>query len=65
ARTVAPPFTPALAAAGGAIVLAYRPGVDGIVALAWTRMLRVSSAQDPALRAFAQFWLGRGDPHAR
>ncbi|MGH2876929.1 MAG: DUF3105 domain-containing protein [Solirubrobacteraceae bacterium] len=64
AAAVAPPFTPALAAAGGAVVLAHRPGTRGVVALAWTRMLRVASARDPALRGFAQFWLGRGDPHA-
>src|ERR1700759_3710304 len=32
----APPFTPALAATGGAVILAHRPGTNGIVALAWT-----------------------------
>lgn len=62
AAAVAPPFTPALAASGGAVILASRPGVGGIVALAWTHLLRVSSAQDPALRQFAQVWLGRGAP---
>jgi Protein of unknown function (DUF3105) len=59
---VAPPFTPALAASGGAIVLASRPGTEGVVGLAWTHMLRTGSAVDPALRDFAQFWLGRGAP---
>jgi hypothetical protein len=62
AAAVAAPFTPALAASGQAVVLAARPGITGVIALAWTRMLRVSAAQDPALRGFAQFWLGRGAP---
>jgi hypothetical protein len=53
-------FTAALAASGQAVILARRPGTTGVIALAWTRMLRVASAQDPALRGFAQFWLGRG-----
>lgn len=65
ARSVAPPFTPALAASGGAVVLAYRPGTRGVIGLAWTRMLRAGSPSDPALRAFAQFWLGRGDRQPR
>ncbi|MGH2916657.1 MAG: DUF3105 domain-containing protein [Solirubrobacteraceae bacterium] len=59
------PFTPALAATGGAVVLASRPGTRGVIALAWTRMLRAPSAADPALRAFAQYWLGRGYRAAR
>jgi hypothetical protein len=62
ARSVAPPFTPALAAVGQAVILARRPGTSGLIGLAWTRMLRVESAKDPALRAFAQYWLGRGVP---
>ncbi|MGI8715409.1 MAG: DUF3105 domain-containing protein [Solirubrobacteraceae bacterium] len=53
-------FTPALAASGGAVILAHRPGIDSVTALAWGHMLRVASGEDPALRAFAQFWLGRG-----
>jgi hypothetical protein len=60
AQTVSGPFTPALAASGQAVILARRPGVKGIVALAWTRMLRTLSGPD--LRTFAQFWLGRGAP---
>jgi hypothetical protein len=55
-------FTPALAAAGQAIVLGRRPGVSGLLALAWTRMLHVSSATDPALQQFVQQTLGRGAP---
>lgn len=60
AASVAPPFTPGLAASGQAVILASRPGVSGIVALAWTHLLRASSAADPALRSFVEFWLGRG-----
>jgi Protein of unknown function (DUF3105) len=60
ADSLAPRFTPALAASGQAVVLASRVGVRGVIGLAWTRMLRVSSPRDPALAAFARFWLGRG-----
>lgn len=60
ARDVAGRFSPALAAAGQAVILAPRPGVHGVVALAWTRMERVNSTRDPALRAFVKYWLGRG-----
>ena len=62
ARAVAPPFTPQLAASGQAVVLASMPGIPGIAALAWGHMLRTGSPADPALRSFAQFWLGRGAP---
>lgn len=60
ACSVAAPFSAPLAAAGQAVILARRPGTSGIVALAWTRMLPVSSPSDPRLREFAQFWLGNG-----
>ncbi len=62
ARSVAPPFTPALAATGDAVVLARRPGTDGLVALAWTHLLRVNTPSDPQLGQFVAFWLGRGAP---
>ena len=65
ARAVAPAFTPQLAASGQAVVLVSRPGIPGIAALAWGHMLRTGSAADPALRSFAQFWLGRGAPARR
>lgn len=55
-------FSPALAAAGQAVVLARRPGTVGLIGLAWTRMLRLRSANDPLLRQFALQWLGRGAP---
>jgi hypothetical protein len=57
ADSVAPRFTPALAADGQSVILARRAGLSQITALAWTRMLR-SEAGD--LRAFANRWLGRG-----
>jgi Protein of unknown function (DUF3105) len=62
ARSVAPPFTPELAATGNAVILAPHPGTTGIVAVAWSHILRVQRASDPALRQFVGFWLGRGAP---
>jgi hypothetical protein len=43
------------------VILAQRQGVNGVIALAWTRLVHVPSASDPQLRAFALFWLGQGD----
>ncbi len=60
ARRVAGPFTPTLAAAGQAVILAERPGTSGLIGLAWTRMVRVRTPGDPSLRAFAEQWLGQG-----
>jgi len=54
------PFDPVLAANGAAVILAYRPGADGVTALAWRRVLHAPSASDPALEQFADYWLGRG-----
>jgi hypothetical protein len=62
ARNVAAPFSPALAAAGQAVILARRPGGTGLIGLAWTHMLRVSASNDAPLSTFAQAWLGRGAP---
>ena len=62
ARSLAPPFSPALAAAGQAVILARRPGVAGTLGLAWAHMVRVASPGDPRLGEFAGFWLGRGAP---
>lgn len=64
AGRLAPPFTSALAASGQAVVLAYRPGIPGIVGLAWTHMVRTTSASDPLLSQFASYWLGRGAPRS-
>lgn len=60
ADNVGAPFTPALAAGGQAVILARRPGTDGILALAWTRLIHVRSGSDPQLRSFVLFWLGHG-----
>lgn len=54
------PFDPVLAANGAAVILASRPGTEGVVALAWRRILRTPSPADPALQQFADYWLGRG-----
>ena len=43
ARSVAGPFSPSLATAGQAVILARRPGTAGLIGLAWTRMVRVAS----------------------
>jgi hypothetical protein len=59
-RDVSGPFDPELAAAGQMVILDPRPGVEGVVALAWRRRLRTPSATDPRLRAFAEAWLGQG-----
>jgi hypothetical protein len=58
AEAVGGRFTPALAASGQAVILARRSGTRGVIALAWTRMLR--SLSGPDLRGFAEFWLSRG-----
>ena len=58
----APGFSPALAAAGQALILAPRAGTKGLVALSWAHLLRTGFAQDPGLTQFITFWLGRGAP---
>jgi uncharacterized protein DUF3105 len=60
AAQVGEPFEPALLNAGQVVVLGRRAGTRGIVAVAWRRLLRAETPQDPALREFADFWLGRG-----
>jgi hypothetical protein len=63
-RRITGPFSAPLAASGQAIVLARRPGTLGLIALAWAHMVRVSAANDPLLRQFTQYWLGRGAPRS-
>lgn len=58
-------FTPALAAAGQAVIISPRAHTTGIYGLAWTRMIHTQSATDPALRDFAEFWLGKGASRTR
>lgn len=57
---VAGTFDAELAAAGQTVILARTPGIEGYQALAWRHRQRVSDAGDPALRTFAEYWLGRG-----
>jgi hypothetical protein len=54
------PFDPELAAAGQAVILARRPGVGEIVALAWRRKLQAKDPADPELRDFVEAYLGQG-----
>ena len=63
-RSVAPPFTPSLAATGDAVILAPRPGTTGVLAASWAHLLRVQRSSDPLLGQFVAFWLGRGAPGA-
>ena len=60
ATSIAAPFTPALATAGQAVILARRPAIPGVLALAWTRLLHVRAESDPQLRSFTLAFLGRG-----
>jgi hypothetical protein len=54
------PFDPELAAAGQAVILAPRPGVAGVVALAWRRKLDADGPDDPRLHDFVEAYLGQG-----
>jgi hypothetical protein len=58
-RQTAGKFDTFLEGAGQAVILARRPGVNGIVALAWRRLLRVSDPADPRLFDFVNAWLGQ------
>jgi hypothetical protein len=62
ARANAAPFTPALARAGQAVILARRPGTQGVVGLAWAHLIRVRGPTAASLSPFIQYWLGRGAP---
>jgi Protein of unknown function (DUF3105) len=57
---VSGPFDAELAAAGQAVILARRDGAGPATALAWRRVLRSDDPSDPALREFAETWLGVG-----
>jgi hypothetical protein len=54
------PFDRELAAAGQAVILSRDPSVRQTTALAWRHRLRASAPDDPRLREFADFWLGKG-----
>jgi hypothetical protein len=62
ARQVAPPFNPALVATGDQLILARRPGTNGLIGLSWAHLIRSASAGDPTLKVFASYWIGRGAP---
>lgn len=53
-------FDVELAAAGQAVLLVRHSAADGVTALAWNRRLNAEDPADPALREFAEYWLGRG-----
>jgi hypothetical protein len=59
AEEIAGPDSPELRSAGQAVVVRRGSSAE-VVARAWRRELRVGSADDPALRDFVEFWLGRG-----
>lgn len=61
AREVAGPFSAELAAAGQAVVLHRDPRIGpGVTAVAWRHLQPATGADDPRLREFVEFWLGRG-----
>jgi hypothetical protein len=53
-------FDPALAEAGQAVILAKRPGIGDVQALAWRRRFVAKGPDDPRLRPFAEAYLGQG-----
>ena len=60
AEELAGPPSDALQDAGQAVLVQEGPGRGGIVAVAWRRQLRAETPDDPALRRFVEYWLGRG-----
>jgi hypothetical protein len=60
AGRLAGPATSTLRQTGQAVVVVEDAAVDPIVAQAWKRSLRVTSAADPRLQDFVEAWLGRG-----
>jgi hypothetical protein len=61
AERIAGPADAALLEAGQSVLVQARPsGGGGVVAEAWQRRLETADPADPALRAFIEYWLGRG-----
>lgn len=58
AEDIGGPASPELEQAGQAVLVRRAPQARGIVAVSSTHALRASSADDPALRAFVEAWLG-------
>jgi hypothetical protein len=61
ARSLAGPDTPALRAAGQAVIVVADPSTAGVVAEAWRRRQRGPSPDDPRVQEFVEYWLGRGN----
>jgi hypothetical protein len=59
-REVSGPFDAEVAAAGQQVILARRDGAGAVTAAAWRRLLRADDPADPRVRAFAEYWIGRG-----
>jgi hypothetical protein len=60
AEDIAGPAEPSVREAGQAILVRRAPAVGaGVTAYAEGRKLTVARPTDPALRAFAEYWLGR------
>ena len=61
AEEVAGEPDPAIEEAGQAVIVERRAGQSAaVVARAWRRRLEAGRADDPALRSFAETWLGQG-----
>ena len=61
AEDVGGPPDPALEEAGQVVLVERRAGQEAaVVARAWQRRLEVDGPDDPALRDFAETWLGQG-----
>ena len=59
-RDVSGPFDAEVARAGQQVILARRATGTAVAAAAWRRILRADDPADPALREFAEAWIGRG-----
>ena len=59
-RDVSGPFAADVVAAGQQVILARRATGTAVAAAAWRRILRADDPADPALREFAEAWVGRG-----
>jgi hypothetical protein len=57
---IAGPANPSLVAAGQAVIVSRRPNIPvPVIAVSATRRLDASGPDDPALRGFIEYWLGR------
>jgi hypothetical protein len=60
-RALAAEYGPAsLHEQGEAVIVERDPSARGVVALAYKRRLQATNPDDPALRQFIDYWLGRG-----